>query len=689
MNTNKYFASDKPEETVSYLTEKADEWYQNIQANRYLEKMITSWSFYYGQFYEENHQITFGGESGELANLPVNDFRNLGQHILNMVTGSRPAFKCRAVNNDRKSMLQAELGNGIMEYYMREGRIERKLRKAVEYAVVMGMGYVLTEWNQTKGGTAYELPVDEELIAEYDEDGNPLDKDGNILEPTPVFKGDIECRTLSPLDVVFDFTKEDPELNDWYLCRTFVNKYDLIAKYPEYKEEILAIKTKNQYTRRISITPYDQTVDIPVYQFFHKKTESCPEGRYLFYINEEIILDDSALPYPDLPIQRISASDILGSSFGYTSLFDLIPLQEAINSVYSTVMTNHHTFGVQNIINPIGNNVNIMQLAGGMNFIEYDHTIGKPEPLQLTQTTPESYNLLNQLTGKMETISGVNSVARGNPEASLKSGTALALVQSQALQFVVGLQQQYIQLLEDTGTGMINLLKEFADTPRIVAIAGLSNITKMKEFNNNDLEAINRVVVDVGNALVQTTAGRVQVAENLLQMGIITTPEKYLEILNTGNLSTLTKGVTDELDTIRAENEALLKGEPVIAISIDHHAMHIREHRDVLSDPVLRQDADLVTRTLNHINEHLTLLRETDPALLGVIGEQPVGPVGGTPPNPQNMQPPQPNQGGASPTMQPVNQQELPGMPVAAQPPGEFKDLPQTPEELMTQQLGG
>ena len=53
----------------------------------------------------------------------------------------------------------------------------------------------------------------------------------------------------------------------------------------------------------------------------------------------------------------------------------------------------------------------------------------------------------------METLSGVNSVARGNPEASLQSGTALAMVQSQALQFMSGLQQSYIQLIEDVGTG--------------------------------------------------------------------------------------------------------------------------------------------------------------------------------------------------------------------------------------------
>lgn len=679
-----YFAKDTPEKTAAYLEDKAKTWYNIMQQNSYIDKMVTSWAYYYGKFYDASHEITFGGESGELLNIPVGHFGNIGKHILNNVTGSRPGFQCRAVNTDRKSMVQADLGNSILNYYARERRFERKWKKAAEYAIVMGSGFTLTEWNSTKGGVSGYLEINEDDIYDYDEEGNPLDEEGNKLEKTPIFRGDVEMRVLSPLDVVFDFTKDDPELNDWYLVRIMMNKYDLAAKYPELASKILAIDSKSS-ERRVTLSPYDETCDIPTYHFFHRGTESLPEGRYLLYLTTDLHLNDTALPYPDLPIQRISPSDILGSSFGYTTLFDLIPIQDAINSAYSTVLTNHNAFGVQNVLNPTGNNVEFSQVSDGMNWIEYDPEVGPPTPLQLTKSSTESYNLINILEKVMETISGINSVARGNPEASLKSGTALALIQSQAIQFMSGLQGNYIQLLEDSSTFIINLLKTFADEPRVIAIAGISNTSRMKEFNNNDITDINRVVVDVGSALLNTTAGRWQVAENLIQMGIITTPEKVLELLNTGSLKNLTQSTTDELDVIRTENEALINKEPIIAISIDHHAMHIREHRGVLSDPALRFDADLVQRTLNHIMEHLTLLRETDPSLLAVIGEQPVGPVQGSPNAPQ--QPPQ--IGGAndmSQAMGQADQNATPGMPNPAQPPGEFKGLPQTPQDLANQQ---
>lgn len=684
MSKNVYFAKDEPKKTIQYLEDKAKTWYDIMQSNNYIEKMVTSWAYYYGKFYDAEHEITFGGESGELLHIPIGHFGNIGQHILNNVTGSRPGFQCRAVNTDRKSMVQADLGNSILNYYARERRFERKWKKAAEYAIVMGSGFILTEWNSTKGGISGYLEIDEDKIADYDEEGNPLDQDGYILEKTPIFRGDVEMRTVSPLDVIFDFSKDDPELNDWYLVRLYMNKYDLAAKYPEKRDEILAIDSDLKQ-KRITLAPHDQTTDIPTYHFFHRGTESMPEGRYLMYLNSEIELQDTALPYPDLPVQRVSARDILGSSFGYTTLFDLIPIQDAINSAYSTVLTNHNAFGVQNILNPTGNGVEFSQVSDGMNWIDYDPEVGPPTSLQLTKSSSESYQIINVLEKVMETISGINSVARGNPEASLKSGTALALIQSQAVQFMSGLQGNYIQLLEDSATFVINLLKEFADEPRVIAITGVSNTSRMKEFNNVDITDINRVVVDVGSALLNTTAGRWQVAENLIQMGLIKTPEKVLELLTTGSLKNMTEGITNELDVIRAENEALINDEPIIAISLDEHAMHIREHKAVLSDPKLRFDKGLVDRTLNHIMEHMTLLRETDPSLLAVVGQQPVGPEGGSPNAPQQN----PTAAGADDMSNSMAEQDpsIPaGTPKPAQPPGEFKDLPQTPQELMLQQ---
>lgn len=690
----RYFAADTSEKCAQVLVEKSQEWFQGVTDTSYIDKIKRSFHAYHGNYYNSSHSLSTGGENGELLNLAVNHYRNLARHIHVMVTSTRPSFQCRAINTDRKSLLQADLGRGLLDYYMREMKLEKVIKDAVEYAIVLGSGYIKIEWNSTKGQIYDYVEPSESEVVDYDEDGNPLGENGMILKPFPIYEGDLDFSLLSPFDVVFDPTKENYLKNSWVLCRTFINKFDLAAKYPEVAEKILAKETKDQLekrVRRISATKFDETVDIPVYEFFHKRTESMPDGRYMLYVDSEVILEDTVMPYRDLPVHRIAPSEILGTPYGYTDMFDLLPLQEMLNSLYSTAATNINAFGVQNILNPRGNDVSVEQISEGMNFINYDAQVGKPESLNLVQTSPEVYKMMELLERAMETLSGVNSVARGNPEAALRSGTALALVHSQALQFVSGLQQSYIHLLESVGTGIINLLKDFANVPRIAAIAGVNNSTEMREFKSDDIRSINRVVVDVGNALMQSHAGRVQVAENLLQMGTIDA-DKYIMILNTGNLDVATEGKMNEMLTIKGENEALVRGEEVIAIFSDHHSMHIREHRAVLSDYMLRRDPELVQSVLDHIQEHINLLQTTDPNILTIIGEQPLSPPGGTPPGALQ----QPGAQVPGEPMAPMIDPNMPqpaGMPGIPQPAGVDQGIlpeqPATAQDAMAKAAGG
>ena len=615
---SEYFASLPADEAVGVLTRRADDWFETLTNNNYLDKVKRCWLAYHGAYFDDiggGHSITFGGEQGELSHLPVNHFRNIAQHILVMVTANRPSFQARSTNTDYKSIVQTKLANSLLDYYMREKRLEKNLRLAVEYAIVMGSGFIKMEWNSTTGE-----------IVDYNEETQ-----------TPIYEGDVVFTNLSPFDVVFDSTKETSDL-DWVITRTWKNKFDVAAKYPELEKDIKGLKTKSDMSKfKLVGSSYDKTVDIPVYEFYHRRSESMPDGRYMIYLDDDIVLSDAPMPYRELPVYRITPSDILGTPYGYTSMFDLLPLQDGVNSLYSTALTNQNAFGVQNIYVPRGADIAINQLGGGLNVIEGNAQAGKPEALNLTETPAEIFNFMQQLIGDMETLSGVSSVARGQPEPSLKSGNALALIQNQSLEFVSGLQGQYIQMIEDIGSGLINLLKDYATTKRVASISGKNNKTEMKSFNNDDLDSVNRVIVDVGNALAQTTAGRVQIAEQLLQMmPERMTPQMYISIMNTGELDLMTNGMNDEITLIQSENERLVDGEvEVLAIITDDHTMHIQEHKSVLADPDLRLDATLVGRTLDHIEEHLTLLRETDADLLVMMKQQPLGPQGGTPAGPE------------------------------------------------------
>jgi hypothetical protein len=600
---NHYFAAKEAKKTAAELLDRAKTFYNRMESNQYLDKLQMMWKAYHGAYSgDDGHQISFTGEQGELVQLPVNHFRNIAQHIYVMITGNRPIMEARAINTDYKSLSQTYLAQGILDYYMRERHLEDALKKAVELAIVLGAGFIKLEWNAT-AGEAFD----------YDEETGQFN-----------YEGDLQFSNLSPFDVIVDGTKESWDHN-WIMTRGFKNRYDLMAKYPEYADKIRSIASKGENDQfRVATWSNDTTEDIPVFEFYHKRTEALPNGRYILFLSEDVVLLDANLPYRTIPIFRIAPSDILGTTYGYTPMFDIFPLQEGVNSIYSSIMTNQNAFLVQSLFVPRGADLAVNTLGEGMNIVEGNT---KPEPLQLTQTPPEAFEFLNGLIQAMETLSGVNSVARGNPEASLKSGAALALVQSMALQFMSGLQQSYVKMIEDVGSSLIQILKDFAATPRVIAIVGKNNRPLLKEFTGESISAINRVVVDVGNPLSRTISGRVQMAEQMLQMKLLRSPEQYFQVLNTGRLDSSFEGDMLELLLIKSENEKILEGDAPIVSPLDQHSLHIREHKAVIADPELRNNPDLVRVALDHIEQHLNALRNTDPALLQMVGEAPLPPL--------------------------------------------------------------
>lgn len=628
---NQYFATLPPEQTASILMKRSTTFFNTLRSNDYLNKIRDMYRFYYGNFDGDGrttHEISFTGEQGELVKLPVNHFRNLARHMYNMITSNRPMLEARAMNSDYKSLSQTYLANGILDYYMREKGLEDKIYDAVEMAIVLGSAYLKMEWNATAGET-------------YD-----IDPETGF----PINEGELEFSLLSPLDVVVDGTKETWTNHEWVLTRSFVNRYNLIAKYPELKEQIMAIPPKNAASLyRVSLFTNDDTDDIPVYEFFHKKTEAMPEGRYLLFLSDDCILLDVNMPYRTIPVFNISPSHIMGTPYGYSDMFDVFPIQEAINSMYSAIMTNNNAFNVQNLFVPRGSDLNVASLAGGLNVVEGN---AKPEPLQLTSTAPETFNFLAQLIQASETITGVSSVTRGQPEASLRSASALALVQSMSLQFVSGLQKNYIKFLERVGTNLIEILKDFAHTPKLIALVGKNKQPYLKEFTGDMIKDVKRVVVDVGNPLARTTAGRVQMAEQLANMKLIQNPQQYFMVIETGRLDTMVEGDMSVLLNIKRENEDLLMGKDVFAVLLDKHRMHIMEHQSVINDPELRQNPELLAKVQRHIQEHIDILRTADPDLLSLVGEQPLQ-------NPQaQQQPPQPG------APAPEGQGQVPGGPM-------------------------
>lgn len=604
---DKYWASADSKEIADKILEKVDNFYEYLQLSGRLDLYRRSYAYYYRPR-ATGGRLNSAGEQGELTAFSVNHYRNLLLHLETLTLQQRPYFEARATNSDVKSQAQVILANNLMDYYLREKRLERNIKQCVKEGLMFSEGYVRVEWD-TNGGDKYGV--------------TPTGAD--------VMQGDIKYTNYNTLDVIRDYTKTYSNQDDWYILRDFKNKFDLAEQFPELKDDILSDSNDDVMinTTTFMANALEESDNISVFTLLHRPTRTMKNGRFTVCLNNGTVLMDGPIPYSKTHVYRLAPDEESGTPFGYTVGFDLLSIQEAIDILYSTAISNQATFGVQNVLIPKGADINTSQLSGGMNVTEYDPKVGKPEPMNLLATPPEIFNFIQQLEKVAETISGVNSVARGNPEASLKSGAALALVQSMAIQFSMNLQQSYIQICEELGTATIEILKDFASVPRVAEIVGKSNRPLMKWFTGEELSEIKRVTVDIGNPLTRTIAGKVNMADSLMEKNLIENSDQYIQVVTTGRLEPVIESKKAELILIKDENERLAAGEECRALITDKHDQHILEHRIVLANPDLRNRPNdpVVMATLNHIQEHITMLQTADPVLMQLIRQQSLAPT--------------------------------------------------------------
>lgn len=641
-----YWAGVESSDLPAKVKERADEYYEALRQTGRLELWKKAYRHYYG-LDDRGRPVASrpqqDGSQGELISVKASHYRNLATHLINLTCQSRPSWEARSENTDYDSQTACILGQQVLDWYMREKGLEAQFRRAVEIAVGLSAeSFMVYDWDQEKGEA---FAVDPETNRE-------------------VKKGDLDIRVYHAIDVAREFYQDEDGRPDWYVVRRKVSRHKLAAQYPDQVEAILNLEDeKSGSTSDIDdVATFSVSADtdrVTVYFLYHDK---CPqlEGGRRAVISGDLVLEDGPFPFKKFNVHRLSTGDQLKTPYAYTSVYDVMGINDIVDMLYSAVSSNNRTFALQNVWTQPGSGLKVSDLGGGLKHWE---SATKPEAIQLTASSPESYKLIEILERLCETLSGVNSVARGTPDGGLKgsSGAAMALLQSMAVQFASGLQQSYTYLVEAGGDAVIAILQTHAQVPRLASIAGKHNVSYAKEFSGEKLDPITKIVVDLGNPAARTSSGRLQIADTLLQHGSIDA-EQYMTVLSTGKLETATEGSRAQILLVKRENEAMKEAKPVQAILTDRHALHIPEHAAILADPETRLQPQIVQAVLAHIQEHLDLARSLPPDLAMLTGQEPLPQPPPPPPGPGMGPGPAPNPGEGPVAPQPSDG-AMPSMP--------------------------
>jgi hypothetical protein len=606
---------------------------------------------YYGQDgqggWANSVAVTFVGDEEERVQLRVNHYRSIHQGLLASGGQERPAFDVRALSSDHEAMQQAPLAKGIIDGYFRTARLETICKETDRSSLILGEGFTALRWNTSLGRVTQwakrpqynddgepmtemvERPAEPEMVEVFavDEDGEeytkmvpdpdapdlpPLLVEQPMMEDYPVREGDVDAQTFAPIEVVRDLDAPQHAMT-WCILPYRENAWELAAKYPERKRQILAQRLQNRWPKSACDDgewerPAIGDDSITVWYLYHLPTDAMPRGRHAIVAGDEVLYDD-VMPFSEVPVYEMIPEREMRTASGYSPTFDLLCLQAAYDAVFDVMISQHVAVGTQNIIAPKGTDVDASMIARGLGLIEYEPIPnvpggGKPEPLQLLAISADSYKLEEILKRLMETLSGINSTVRGEPPASLKSGTSLAFISSLATAFNSNFQGARVMHLERVATGLIKILQVFADTKRIAETVGRANRATLKEWSSESISGIQRVAIEIGNPILDNATGKMDLANSMLQSGIIKSPEMMLQIVTTGRLEPVFGGALKAQENLLRENDLLADGKPVTVLSLDDHAIHIREHRGIADSQEVRNNPQLLANVMKHIGEH-------------------------------------------------------------------------------------
>jgi hypothetical protein len=600
----KYWAVEEPEELIDHLEDRVKKYFKQLRNGVFWRRVLRNLAYYHGIYYDGSTdsidlELKPLGKQGEFVGIAANHLRNLLQHLLTLTTRDALAITTRATNSDNKSLKQTKLGRSIADYYLREKDGDTILRSAVENSLCWAFAFVESCWDEQGG----------RFIPATDEMGQPVQGQGR-------YEGDIEVRMLTPDNVITDLSNPLFNHASWVITRHSVLRWDLVARHPEYEDEIISYVEPEDtkcavYKGMVELADDDR---IYLYRFYHRKCEAVPTGRYCEFI-PGTYFKNTTLNHPTIPVRRVSPGEWLGTSLGFTPGFDLQGLQEMFNASLSSFASAVAAFGTQWAWGPPGSEKlrNIL-LQGGLRMLISD---SEPKPLNLLRVPPELMKFLDILNANMERISGINSVVRGDPEPSLKSGEALKVIEAKAIQFASGLQFSYYSLVEDVCTDWIRLIRDNARTPRQIMVLGKAGEAELQDFTADELAEIDRVVVDVANPLSKTIAGKDSMIKDLMAMGEIRTKEQYLQFRQTGNVDVLFEADNAQLSIVREENEALREGQEVPPPSgNDNHVMHIKEHNGCMGSLAVRANPAIRNAVEAHIMQHVQLLMDPNVQLV-------------------------------------------------------------------------
>ena len=656
-----------------------------------------------------------GGSQGQNVSARVNIVGSMARSVIALLLQYIPEPDPSPVNTDTKSLEQASLVKDFLDKFVEENGVRQGFADVTKLAEIYGMAFLVIVWDPYNGPYKME-PVQQPtnvagqgLVPQSmgtqgpvqpglnGPQGNapPIAQQRSVTpEGRPIRSGEIKCCSYGPLDVCFDLGRRDSHF-DWLIVPTDINRYDLIARFPEAEEEIKNYVQPEDTTdisaniNRLEMERKSERIAdrdlLRLWTVYHRPTDAVPDGLVATVLGDSLLFLPGPLPYSRLPVILFEHGHIDRTPFGDSLFHQCLGLQDSYDDIFSSIITNLTAFSKQLLIIPRTADFGVAELTDGLAAIEYDPqdgTSGKPEGLQLVKIAPEAFRYVEETLPKVaQDIVGLNQATRGSPPPSW-SGTLNEQVKQMALSYQNEAHNNLLKGCKEAYNLLLEILQNFVDEPIVTELAGIDGKKEVRAFTTDDFRQVRRVDVKLGSAFLKDPESKLDAARELGRLGIVDAGE-FLEVMESGSLKDATEDDLAVERSIQAENEGIVQGGNGDLRDGQRDDLHMASHlkRIATLDASLPDELAAIQRFEQHVAAHDLKWRQKtqmSPGLMMALKQ---------PPYPFPQPPPMP--GGPAPAVAatPTATASMPGSrPPPGQAPGPVtpSGQPRNPSEEST-----
>lgn len=428
------------------------------------------------------------------------------------------------------------------------------------------------------------------LCIEWDPNAGRVVAPGENPDMT-IKEGDTVEAALTPPEFVVEPGHVTPETDAMYWMRlqllppkVLQDMYDMEEPpAPDATSGRSSFQNKLLYEHTNSGNEAELTV---VLTYYHRPCPEFEDGAVAVMVGDEFVSGPKKWPFPfrdRLNLIVGTETDNETKWTGSTPMTAARPIQVALNLAWSNLLEHLESTA----------NARLIVASSTVDMVD-EFTTLPGEVLQVpdgalapTYMSPPQLpgwvqGFPQQLQTQLDDILGVHDISRGRAPANIESGYGLSILAEQDSTPIGRLVQETARSFGALSELVLQTYAEKVKEPREASVRTPDMPTVAYRWSGKDLKNQTRVIVPADAIMPRSKAEQMELANNMLQVGFVQSPEQWLQIAEVPGAKGLLRAINPDASKARRENHDLSiiedRNKIPVPADFDDHSVHIMAH---------------------------------------------------------------------------------------------------------------